>query len=182
MKKLLTLAILALISAPLFAQETVEQQPTKDEEAAWWPVPFAICEFPETPDIVGLRLTIPFSSAQECVTGIDLGIWGVSKDFEGISINVLRNNTKDTFAGFAVGLYNTANRADLGALQIGLWNETQSVRGMQIGLVNVTGDGQGFQIGLINRAETFTSGFQIGLINVIRDAELPFCPVVNVGW
>ena len=182
MNKILTLALAAFVFAPSFAQETVEQAAsTKDKEAAWWPIPFAICEWPETPDMVGLRLSIPFSSKQENVTGIDLGFWGVSKDFEGLGVSILRNNVKDTLAGIQLGLYNTANRADLGALQVGLWNETQSVRGLQVGLVNVTGDAEGFQVGLINRAETL-NGFQFGVINVIRDAELPFCLLLNVGW
>ena len=50
-----------------------------------------------------------------------------------------------------------------------------------MGLVNLVGEAQGFQIGLINRAETMV-GYQVGLINVIRDAELQFFPIVNIGW
>ena len=45
----------------------------------------------------------------------------------------------------------------------------------------MTGDGYGFQVGLINRAETFY-GLQVGLINVIRDAEVPVLPVLNIGF
>ena len=40
---------------------------------------------------------------------------------------------------------------------------------------------QGFQVGVINRAEEMY-GFQVGVINVIRDAELTFCPLVNIGF
>jgi len=47
--------------------------------------------------------------------------------------------------------------------------------------VNVSGDTQGFQFGIINRSETMY-GFQVGLINIIRDAEIQFCPVINVGF
>ncbi len=146
-----------------------------------WPAFFAISEWPQTPDIVGIRLTIPFSTRQESVTGIDVGLWGRSKDFEGFQVNVLRNDVKDTFGGFQVGLYNSVNRGDLFSIQAGLWNEAQSFRGLQIGLVNTSGDAQGFQIGLINRTETMY-GFQLGLINVIRDAELPMMPIVNIGF
>ena len=55
------------------------------------------------------------------------------------------------------------------------------MRGVQLGLVNLGGEMQGFQFGLINRCETM-HGYQVGLINVIRDAELQFCPVVNIGF
>ena len=56
-----------------------------------------------------------------------------------------------------------------------------SMRGFQVGLVNVTGGSEGIQVGVINRAETF-HGFQVGVINIIRDAELQFLPVLNVGF
>ena len=47
--------------------------------------------------------------------------------------------------------------------------------------MNVAGEAQGFQVGLINRAETM-SGYQVGLVNVIRDAELQFFPILNIGF
>ena len=49
------------------------------------------------------------------------------------------------------------------------------------GLLNQFISKQGFQVGLINRSETMY-GFQVGLINIIRDAEIQFCPFVNVGF
>ena len=45
----------------------------------------------------------------------------------------------------------------------------------------MTGGSEGIQVGVINRAETF-HGFQVGVINIIRDAELQFLPVLNVGF
>ena len=83
--------------------------------------------------------------------------------------------------GFQFSLYNTVNRGDLFGIQLGLWNESYSFRGLQCALVNITGDGQGVQIGLINRAETLY-GFQFGLINIIRDAEVAVLPVLNIGF
>jgi hypothetical protein len=138
-------------------------------------------DLPETPDVVGLRVTIPYSSRQESVTGVDIGLWGRSRYYEGIQLNILRNDVKDFMAGFQVGLYNSVIRSDMIGLQVGLWNETGTFRGLQVGLVNVTGAGQGFQVGIINRAETL-NGYQIGVINVIRDAEMVFCPIVNIGF
>jgi hypothetical protein len=187
MKKLFAVALAAALALPSVAAEPAAPAAPKAASAdspkvsALWPACFAFCEWPATPDLIGLRLSIPYSTRQECVTGLDLGLWGRCKDFEGLQVNVLRNDAKDTLAGFQIGLYNTAQRADLLCFQIGLVNETQGFRGLQAGLVNMTGDGQGFQIGLINRAESFY-GFQIGAINVIREADVPFLPVVNIGF
>ena len=198
MKKLLAFTLAAALAVPAFAEdekdagalaenESVAQLLTNTEDTdepvkeAIWPAFFGFCEWPATPDLVGLRLTIPFSTRQECVTGIDLGLWGVCKDFEGIQLNLLRSKVRDTFGGIQFSLYNSVNRGDLFGIQVGLWNEAYSFRGVQAGLVNVTGDAQGFQVGLINRAESLY-GFQIGLINVIRDAEIPVFPVLNIGF
>ena len=159
--------------------QVVTVRPRK--QMAQWPVFLAVSEFPETPDIVGFRLTIPFSTKQESVTGFDVGLWGRAGYFEGLMLNVLRNNVKDNFTGLQVGLYNSNGYASLFAAQVGLWNESLSLCGVQVGLSNLVGEGEGFQIGLINRAETF-HGFQVGLINVIRDNEVTFFPIVNAGF
>ena len=187
MKKLFSLALVTAMAVPLFAQETVvndEVKPQREErkrESNVWPAFLAVCEFPANPDVLGLRLTIPFSTKQESVTGVDLGLWGRSLYFEGIQINLLRNDVKDDMSGFQFGLYNSIGNGQLLGLQVGLFNEANLMRGVQAGLVNLSGQTEGFQIGLINRAETM-HGYQIGLINVIRDAELEFFPVINIGW
>ena len=173
MKKLFSLALVAAVAVPLFAQEAegkAEAQPQQQErkrESNVWPAFFAVSEFPANPDVIGLRLTIPFSTKQENVTGIDLGLWGRTLYFQGIQVSVLRNDVKDDMSGFQVGLYNSIGGGQL--------------LGLQAGLVNFCGETEGFQIGLINRTETM-HGYQIGLINVIRDAELQFFPVINIGW
>lgn len=198
MKNLLAFTLAVALSVPAFAveeksgvieeEESVAQMLASSEansaepvKEALWPAFFAFSDWPATPDLVGLRLTIPFSTRQECVTGIDLGLWGVCKDFEGVQLNVLRSNVRDSFGGIQFSLYNSVNRGDLFGVQVGLWNEAYSFRGVQAGLVNITGDAQGFQVGIINRAETLY-GFQFGLINVIRDAEIPVFPIMNIGF
>ena len=198
MKKMFPLALVAALAFPLLGQDDLagiddEEEPVNPDEelavkveapkknVAWWPAFFAICEWPETPDLVGLRLTLPFSTKQDNITGFDLGLWGRSFYMEGIQVNVFRNDVKDSCSGFQVGLYNSVGRGDLMGLQIGLWNEAASFNGMQLGLVNIAGDAQGFQIGVINRSETMY-GFQIGAVNIIRAAEVPFCPFLNIGF
>ena len=196
MKKLLSVAVAALAIAAS-AQEKEEEadltptdivsndvveQPRK--QVGVWPAYIAVCEIPsaaQAPDVVGLRITIPFSTRQESVTGFDVGLWGRAQYFEGFMCSLLRNDVKDELSGVQIGIYNTAHSADLFGVQIGLWNEAGSFRGAQAGLVNTAGQGYGAQIGLINRCEELY-GFQLGLVNVIRDAELQFCPILTVGF
>ena len=188
MKKLFSLALVAAVAMPLFAQEEEKQEETapqapveRKRETAVWPAFFAVCEFPASPDVMGLRVTLPFSTVQENITGIDVGLWGRALYFQGFQFNVLRNDVKDNMSGFQVGLYNSIGSGQLLGFQAGLFNEANSLRGLQAGIINVGGEVQGLQVGLINRAETMV-GYQIGLINVIRDAELEFFPIVNIGW
>ena len=205
MKKLLTiaaLAALALSGVPLLAEEEkkdILEETTADDitveednnlavkvdaprkNVALWPAFIALWDFPETPDLVGLRVTVPCSTKQENVTGFDVGFWGVSEYFEGIQVNILRNDVKDSCAGAQLGFYNSVARGDLFGFQIGVWNESLSHRGVQFGVINVSGDTQGLQIGIINRSETMY-GFQLGIVNIIRDAEFQFMPVLNGGF
>lgn len=161
---------------------TIEESADKRKDIAPWPAFFAVGELPSsTPDLVGLRITIPYSTKHESVTGFDVGLWGRAMYFEGLQANILRNDVKDELSGVQVGLYNSAAQANMIGVQAGLWNECGALRGAQGGLVNTVGSMQGVQIGLINRAEELY-GFQVGIINVIRDAELKFCPVLNVGF
>lgn len=203
MKKLIAVAAIAAFVLPLCAATAAPEMVTAEDVAdeltveedngldvkvdaprknvALWPAFIAIWDFPETPDLVGLRITVPCSTKQENVTGLDVGFWGRSEYFEGIQLNVLRNDVRDSCAGIQVGCYNSVARGDLFGIQVGLWNESMSYRGIQFGAINVSGDSQGLQIGLINRSETMY-GFQLGLINIIRDAEFQFMPILNVGF
>ncbi len=194
MKKLLTLAAVAALSLSVCAAEDDDDEgaiiddinnmpeiSAKSEKVSYWPAFFAVNELPETSDLVGLRVTIPFSTKQESVTGFDVGFWGQSQYFEGFQLNVLRSDVKDELSGAQFGIYNSAGSAHYFGLQLGVWNEIGEMLGAQVGLVNIVGQAQGFQIGLINRAEELY-GFQIGLVNVIRDAEIAFCPIVNIGF
>ncbi len=195
MKKLFTLVALAAFSLSVCAAESsvaddndaslddfsLPDPGPESTKVSYWPAFFAVGELPDTPDLIGLRLTIPFSSKQENVTGFDIGFWGQCHYFEGFQIDILRNDVKDQLSGVQIGVYNTAAQADFFGAQAGLWNEVGSIRGVQVGLVNTVGQMQGVQVGLINRAEGLY-GFQVGVVNVIRDSQWPFIPVVNVGF
>lgn len=195
MKKILTLAFVATMTVSLLAQEatdvidqTDETQPAEivpqQRKPGIWPAFFAIGDIPapdQTPDVVGIRVTIPYSTKHESVTGFDLGFFGRTMVFEGFQLNVFRNHATDQCTGVQIGIYNTIVQADVLAVQVGLWNEAATICGAQVGLVNVVGCAEGFQFGLINRAEELY-GFQVGVVNIIRDAELRFCPLVNIGF
>lgn len=148
-------------------------------EKVRWPVWFAFNDS-EDVDVVGLRLTLP-SGKSEQVSGMDLGLIGHATYFNGLQINLLRNDVTDALAGWQIGLYNSAGLADSLGLQTGLWNEAQTLSGFQVGLVNLTDYCEGFQVGLVNRTE-YMHGYQVGLINIIRGSDVPFMPLINIGY
>lgn len=193
MKKILALAAAAIVSVHAYAQNVddvsvnveddslIVQPETSRKQVVQWPAFFAVGDLPETPDLIGFRLTIPWSTKQESVTGFDVGLWARTQFFEGFAFNIFRNDVKDELTGVQIGLYNSAAQADALGLQVGLWNEVGTMNGLQVGLVNTVGAMGGFQVGIINRAEELY-GFQVGVVNVIRDAEMRFCPLINIGF
>jgi len=149
-------------------------------EKVTWPVWFAFNDI-EDIDMVGLRLNL-FSGECEQVTGMDLGFIGRSQYFYGIQINLLISSVEDRLAGWQIGVgYNEAGVTDPFSLQFGLWNQAQEMRGIQCGLVNLADYSTGLQVGLINRVEGM-HGYQVGLINVIRGSQVPFMPIINIGF
>ena len=181
MKKFLFGCVAAFALLGAMAQEEAPEenaQQTAPQEKTSWPVWIAF-NSSDAPDVAGLRLTLPYGMS-DSVTGFDIGIFGRVRYMEGFQIALLHTDAIDQLAGVQISIYNTAGRADLFGLQAGLFNEVQTIRGVQAGLVNVANAVYGFQVGLVNRTETMY-GFQIGAVNVIRDSELPFFPIVNIG-
>ena len=165
----------AASTAPAPAASTAKVQGDK----APWPVWLAF-NSTKNIDVAGVRFTLPYGEC-ESVTGFDIGFYGRCRYFEGFQLNILRNEAEDVLSGAQGGIYNSSGRADLKGLQLGLFNEARSMRGAQAGIVNLADSICGFQVGLINRAETMY-GFQVGLVNVIRESEMAFCPIVNIGF
>lgn len=182
MKKILFAVCAVVACSAVSAQEQAKTEPAARPvvtETASWPVWLAF-NSTKNIDVAGLRINIPYGEC-ESVTGFDLGFFGRCRYFEGMQLNLLRNDVRDVTSGIQIGVYNSAGRGDLSGLQIGLFNEARTIRGIQIGLVNLADVGQGFQIGIINRAESFY-GFQAGAVNVIRESELAFMPILNIGF
>ena len=166
-------------AAPAPAVQQQQPREQKKAEKASWPVWLAF-NSTKNIDVVGFRLTLPYGAC-EGITGFDLGIFGRCRYMEGFQLNILRNEAEDVLAGGQAGIYNTAGRADVLGVQVGLWNEAQSIRGVQAGVINIANAVTGFQIGLINRSESLY-GVQVGVVNVIREGEWPFMPVLNIGF
>ena len=183
MKKILmavcTVLACAVVSAQEAAPAPAPAAPSAPAKSAPWPVWLSF-NSTKNIDVIGLRLTLPYGEC-ESVTGFDIGFYGRCRYFEGLQANILRNEALDIMAGIQVGIYNSAGRADLTGLQVGLWNEARSICGVQVGIINVADTVQGVQLGLINRTESMY-GFQLGGVNVIRESELAFFPIVNVGF
>ena len=181
------LALVAAVCSVALATHAQEQEKTEESlpppqervTKAPWPV-WLQFNSTENLDIVGVRFNIPYGVCDE-VTGLDIGFFGRTRNLYGIQANILRNDASDALAGVQIGIWNSAGRTEPVSVQCGLWNEAGSIRGFQVGLVNTVSVAQGFQVGVINRAEEMY-GFQVGVINVIRDAELTFCPLVNIGF
>ena len=181
MKKLIIgiCAVALCFAAGAQEQDAASSAQAAKQEKASWPVWVAF-NSTKNIDVIGARFTLPYGACEN-VTGFDIGFFGRARYFEGLQLNVLRNDVADSLAGIQVGLYNSAGRADRMCIQVGLWNEAHSFYGCQIGLVNLTEVGTGCQIGLINRADALY-GFQAGAVNVIRESEYVFLPIVNIGF
>lgn len=185
MKKILMAVSVVLACAAVFAQEEVPAPAQGQVVAkapatkASWPVWLSF-NSTKAIDVVGFRFTLPYGRC-ESVTGFDIGVYGISRYFEGAQLNILRNEATDVMAGGQCGVYNSAGRADCIGAQLGLFNEARSMRGVQVGIINLADNLYGVQVGLINRAET-AYGFQVGGVNVIRESDLAFCPIVNIGF
>ena len=186
MKKVLMVLCVVMACAAAKAQQTASAAPAPAAPAAKaqgdkapWPVWLAF-NSTKNIDVAGVRFTLPYGEC-ESVTGFDIGFYGRCRYFEGFQLNILRNEAEDVLSGVQIGGYNSSGRADLKGLQLGLFNEARSMRGIQVGIVNLADSICGLQLGLINRAETMY-GFQVGGVNVIRESELVFCPILNIGF
>lgn len=128
------------------------------------------------------------------------GLANRAREFYGMQAGYV--NVADIVGGLQAGGYAEADfvagaqvaivcRADeLAGLQVGVANicfdlddfsNAGDMAGAQIGVVNVCNRGAGLQVGVWNHAKHF-EGVQLGLVNVIEDHEVPFLPVLNIGF
>jgi len=89
--------------------------------------------------------------------------WGEYSVY-GVDVGVVWSASKDVI-GVGCGGYLEYQR--LIGLQVGIYNCAQCVRGVQAGIVNDTTD---------------LCGVQLGLVNVRRGSDIPWLPLIRLGF
>ena len=77
-------------NAPAAQPAQAETAPAVQAEKAMWPVPVALNSTKDI-DVVGMRFTLPYGECEN-VTGFDIGLFGRCRYFEGIQLNLIRND------------------------------------------------------------------------------------------
>ena len=106
------------------------------------------------------------------VGGLQAGGYAESDFVAGAQVAIVCR--ADELAGLQIGVANIC-------LDLDDFSNAGDMAGAQIGVVNVCNRGAGLQVGVWNHAKHF-KGVQLGLVNVIEDHEIPFLPVLNVGF
>lgn len=171
MKKILALlGLAACLATPALAVDLTPLQ-----LGLWGP---RLQIFPEETRVMGLRLNL-ICSANQDVTGLDVGLIGRAQRMSAIQLN-LANFVDDEFAGLSGGLFN--QMGSVAGLQAGLFNTVaHDLAGFQVGLFNAADDVSGLQIGILNRAMSL-HGVQIGLVNLNANGPVTFFPILNAAF
>lgn len=157
----------ALLAGPVFAASMTPLQ-----LGIWGP---KIQLFSAETPVIGLRLNV-LKSANESVTGFDLGIASQAGSMKAIQVNLV-NLVENEFDGIGVGLFNQCG--SVAGIQAGLFNNVaHDLSGFQIGLFNSADDVAGIQVGLLNHTVSMR-GLQIGVVNLIDDGPVGFFPILN---
>ena len=109
----------------------------------------------------GVQIAGVYNMVKKYTTGVQIaGLYNISMQrMDGIQIASLFNYTQGLLIGTQLGMFNSADRiegwnsyqrGDYSAVQIGLVNRARKMNGLQIGLVNLGGKSQGLMIGLVN--------------------------------
>ena len=119
------------------------------------------------------------------VKGIEVaGIWNqVNQDFMGLQIGGIANRVCGDSTGLQIaGIANYNGAGETIGLQIAPINVNQGdSTAMQIGIYNQAETMNGVQIGIFNIAANF-NGMQLGLCNLIKNSPFPFMVIFNFGF
>ena len=113
-----------------------------------------------------------YVNVADFVGGLQAGGYAESDFVAGAQVAIACRT--DSLAGLQVGVANVCFDLDD-------YSNAGDMAGVQIGVVNVCNGGAGFQVGVWNHAKHF-EGVQLGLVNVIEDHEVPFLPILNIGF
>ncbi|MBR2865799.1 MAG: hypothetical protein IKC13_05975 [Elusimicrobiaceae bacterium] len=153
MKKLVIMATLLLLTAPVFAGAL---------KLSIWD-----------------KAAIAIPGNINHVTGLDLGLGSTAQNLYGVQFDVLYSNTHQNMYGISHALVDMAS--EVKGVQGGLYARAENVTGVQWGGISIT-DGQmtGLQWGLYNQAENVT-GLQLGLINYAKNIHGLQIGLVNIA-
>jgi len=118
----------------------------------------------EGDSITGARLNLPYST-NAGLTGVDVGLF---------------NRISGNLTGLELGIVNVVGVDTHRAIQVGGWNDSQTLSGLQFGLLNRTDSVEGLQFGIVNMAKGTEHGLQLGLLNYNPNARLfKYMPLIS---
>lgn len=181
MKKLLVLSLLALCTAPVFAElvdANTRYGATPVQVSFWSPLHLPAHDR----EVSGLRFNLLYGRSKT-VRGVDLGLCGsvFTGDMKGLELSMfnlvdgsvsgvqfagLANNVARGLSGVQFATILNATGADSAGLQLALVNHDNAFTGAQIGLVNWSiADVEGFGLGIANVYRNDFTGCSMGLVN-----------------
>lgn len=183
----LPLLVFGLLLAASATQAELPNFDKAEKAAGFTPIQIALAApiqiAPETWDVTGLRLNIIYGRNLN-TSFVDIGLLNQTRDHEnGIMVGALWNGVAGEMSGVQVAglLNNSGSSFMMEGIQVGSLNICGDGTGMQVGAFNSAKSVQGMQIGVFNYTEGL-NGLQIGLININSGGQLPFMPILNIGF
>ena len=130
--------------------------------------------------VYGIRAAFGFNIAQDDVYGVEIGGFGLRKNFCGLGVEFL-GSFQRTLTGCALSGLVSINMDEVTGAVVAIGgNVTEIATGCMVaGCYNHAEELHGCQIGLVNYCNDCQEGFQIGLVNIIMSNQVPFLPFVN---
>jgi hypothetical protein len=123
-----------------------------------------------TDNVYGFSFALPMCYAKNNY-GLATGIWGKSKDFRGVQLNII--NLAQELNGMQIGLVGIVDSAkdsnsEVSGLQLNLFNVSETLFGFQSGIFNQSGRLSGMQSGIVNLSD---QGLQFGVVNIFNSPQ-----------
>lgn len=130
-------------------------------------------------DVYGLQVAYAYTITKRDMYGLQIAC-GTScgENMCGLQAGAIIATSKTASVLQIGGLFSYAFKR-MSGMQLATFTRTDDLHGMQLGFWNIATSATGLQIGAINYTERM-SGVQIGAINVIKNATVPFLPIMNM--
>jgi hypothetical protein len=186
MKRVFFGLVMGAMAAAGFAQQTSTLSRAGGDGHPYTPFMFSIVTPLQVPTsdfaVGGLRINAIYGECQN-FDGLDISTVGRARGHgNGLQLALLANIVDGEGVGFQVAPVNYVSGSyaglQIGAVNYGAAAPQTSARALQIGVFNGSDFIKGCQIGLINIAREMI-GIQIGVVNVIQNKDVPFLPIIN---